>query len=121
MIMKEVCKDVQTEPVLLPTEAELRNGANMAERARLDISARGVFGMKERTFFDVRITHPNAKYNQGKTMEQVYHHQEMEKKRMYNDRIIQMTVCHLFIFLKYRVCSFLLYSVMFCNREFSVH
>ena len=33
----------------------------------------------------------------------------------------QMAVCHLFIFLKYRVCSFLLYSVMFCNREFSVH
>ena len=66
MIMKEVCKDVQTEAVLLPTEAELRNGANMAERARLDISARGVFGMNERTFFDVRIIHPNAKYNQGK-------------------------------------------------------
>ena len=88
MIMKEVCKDVQTEPVLLPTEAELRNGANMAERARLDISARGAFGLNERTFFDVRMTHPNAKYNQGKTVEQIYHHQEMEKKRMYNDRII---------------------------------
>ena len=90
MIMKGVYKDVQTEPVLLPTEAELRNGANMAERARLDMSARGVFGLNERTFFDVRITHPNANYNQEKTMEQIYHHQEMGKKRMYNDRIIQV-------------------------------
>ena len=31
-----------------------------------------------------------SSYNQGKTMEQIYHHQEMEKKRMYNDRIIQV-------------------------------
>ena len=55
----------------------------------MDIYAKGVFGLNERTFFDVRITHPNAKYNQGKTMEKIYHHQDMEKKRMYNDRIIQ--------------------------------
>ena len=39
---------------------------------------------------DVRITHPNAPYNQGKRMEQIYSHHEMEKKRFYNDRIMQI-------------------------------
>ena len=43
ILMREVCKDVQIEPVLIPTETDLQNGTNMAERARLDISARGIF------------------------------------------------------------------------------
>ena len=90
IILREVCKDVQIEPVLLPTAAELRNGSNLAERARLDISARGVFGQNERTFFDVRITHTNAEYNKNKTLEQIYKHHEQEKKRTYNDRILQI-------------------------------
>ena len=41
--MREVCKDVKVEPVLLPTRAEAAARGNTAEGARLDVSARGVW------------------------------------------------------------------------------
>ena len=89
-LMKEVCRDVQIEPTLLPTSNELRNGTIISERARLDISARGLHGQNEKTFFDVRVTHPNSESNKEKSLEQIYKQHEAEKKRSYNDRIIQV-------------------------------
>jgi hypothetical protein len=91
MMMKEVSKDVQVEPGLLPVPTGvLPAGANVQAGARLDISARGIFRQNERTFFDVRVTHPNADYNRENTLEQIYKHHEDEKKRKYNGRIIQV-------------------------------
>jgi hypothetical protein len=89
-LLKEVCRDVQIEPVLLPTQEELRNGTNTAERARLDISARGLHRQNEKTFFDVRITHPNCDTQKDKSLSQIYADHEAEKKRTYNDRVIQV-------------------------------
>ena len=90
-LMKEVCKDVQTEPGLLPAnEDEMRRGTNTALQARLDISARGVWSHSERTFFDVRITHPNTETNRGKTLSQIYQKNEKEKNNLYNERIINI-------------------------------
>ena len=62
LIMKEAgCSDVQLEPQLTPVSAELyHQRTNTQDEARLDISARGIFGTYERTFFDARITHPNC-------------------------------------------------------------
>lgn len=92
LMMKEIAKDVQIEPVLLPIseQIQLKAGTNLAPHARLDISARGIWSACERTFFDVRVTHPNTQTNRNKTMEQIYSANEHEKKTLYNDRVLQV-------------------------------
>ena len=64
-MMKDVCKDVQIEPSLMPVEPNNFNNARTttAEGARLDISARGLISTFECTFFDVRVCHPLAASN----------------------------------------------------------
>ena len=86
-LMNEVCSDVKVEPMLLPTDEE-RTAGSTAVKARLDVSARGVWGRCERTFVDVRVTHPTAKSYVAKSMKQQYLENEREKKSKYNDRII---------------------------------
>ena len=86
-LLKEVCTDVKVEPVLIPTDGEQRTG-NTALRARLDVSARGLWSRYERTFLDVRVTHPTAQSHLQKSMEQLYKENEREKKALYNDRVI---------------------------------
>ena len=41
-------------------------------------------------FFDVRVFDPNAKRYEGKTLQQCYRTNEMEKKRKNNERILQV-------------------------------
>lgn len=85
--MQEVCRDVKIEPELIQIEREMIQG-NTAPKARLDISARGVWSQCEKTFFDVRVTHPNAESHRSKSLQQIYKQNESEKKRLYNDRVI---------------------------------
>ena len=60
-IMRKVCRDVQTKPTLLPiNENDYERKVNTADNARLDISARGRWNRCEKTFFDIRITHPTS-------------------------------------------------------------
>ena len=60
-IMREVCRDVQTEPTLLPiNENDYQRNVNSADNPRLDISVRGLWNSCEQTFFDIRITHPTS-------------------------------------------------------------
>ena len=91
-IMREVCKDVQLEPMLQPMENIVfdNSGTNDAPNARLDIAVRGLWNSHERTFFDVRITHPGAPSNRDKPLDQLYRQHEREKKNLYNERIIQI-------------------------------
>ena len=89
-LLKSVCKDVRTEPELLPVGGSVLNSTNNAEKARLDVSAVGIWSPMERTFMDVRIVHPNSPSYQGKKMEKIYQLHENEKKRKYNQRIIQV-------------------------------
>ena len=89
-LMKDVCKDVRVEPQLLPLDSEIDRTGNVAEKARADVSAIGVWGSHERTFLDVRIFHPNAPTHIDKPIEQIYESQEREKKNEYNERIIQV-------------------------------
>ena len=44
----------------------------------------------ERTFFDVRVTHPNAPSNRSIPLNKLYVKHETEKKVKYEDRIIQV-------------------------------
>ena len=59
-LLKEVCKDVKVEPELLPIGDTETSSSNDAEKARLDVSAVGIWSSTERTFLDVRVMHPNS-------------------------------------------------------------
>ena len=89
-LMQEVCADVKVEPELLPLDNNLMGNGNNAEKARLDVSGVGVWGPLEKTFLDVRIMHPNAPSYVNKDIKQVYISHEKEKKRAYNERILQI-------------------------------
>ena len=58
-LQREVCRDVVIEPQLLPLDNEVVQGAQ-GDQVALDISSRGLWSTFERTFFDVRVLHPNA-------------------------------------------------------------
>ena len=78
--MKEVCTDVKIEPSLLPVNPDdYSTRANTSDGARLDISACGVRGTFERTFIDIRVSHPHAPSNVTLTLQQVYEKNEKEK------------------------------------------
>ena len=51
-LMKEVCRDVVTEPQLIQLDNEDIQGAK-SDKAAPDISSRGLWSTFERTFFDV--------------------------------------------------------------------
>ena len=85
--MQKVCSDVKVEPMLIPTDAE-RASSTTADRARLDVSGRGIWSQYERTFVDIMVTHPTAQSHAGKKMSQLYRECEQYKKRKYLDRII---------------------------------
>ena len=88
--MREVCHDVQVEPDLLPIEGDVSRSGNTAEKARLDVAGIGVWGSYQRTYLDIRITHPNAPSYVNKPIEDVYLIHENEKKNKYNERVIQI-------------------------------
>ena len=91
-IMKEArCKDVVTEQHLIPTKGDhLRARTEKGDQSRMDIAATGVFSPMERTFFDVRVTHPNAPSNRSIPLNKLYVKHETEKKVKYEDRIVQV-------------------------------
>ena len=58
--LRLVTNDVRIEPLLTPKESpNFQQKGKSTDKARLDISARGVWSTFKRTFFDVRII--NAK------------------------------------------------------------
>ena len=52
-ILKDICKDVKIEPELLPIGNSTVGSSNTAIKARLDVSAVGIWSPMERTFLDV--------------------------------------------------------------------
>ena len=90
--LSEVCKDIVIEPILLPITGEQFNQRSTitGNEARLDISARGVWNPMDKTFFDIRVFHPGAKSNTASDMATVYKRHEDEKKRCYNDRVLEV-------------------------------
>ena len=88
--LNEVGKDVKLEPELIPTSMTFKGSTADGDGAHPDISARGVWLPCEKTFFDIMVTHPNAKYNLSKPLDKVYKEREDQKKRKYNDRIMNV-------------------------------
>ena len=91
-LLAEVCCDVCVEPPLneLTGETLELRSANTSSEARLDISARGVWAKGQRAFFDVRVIDPLARKYNGQTPAQCYRSNEKEKKRSYNERVLQV-------------------------------
>jgi len=55
----------------------------------VDISARGLWNSCEKTFFDIRTTHPTSQSYSGKSLAEVYQQHEKEKGK-YNQRVIDI-------------------------------
>ena len=86
-MQREVCRDVVIEPRLLPLTNEEVEGVQ-GERSATDISSRGLWSTFERTFFDVRVLHPNSPSYVNTDISKLYRSHELEKMRKYNARII---------------------------------
>ena len=78
-LLKKVCNDVEIEPKLQPVNND---------EARLDIRARGFWRPGQSAFFDVRLTNTNAQSQVNTPIESIYKKHENEKKRKYNDRVL---------------------------------
>ena len=90
LMLKEVCKDVRTEPELIPIGDTEVQSSIKGDKARADVSAVGFWSPMERTFLDVQIIHPNSSSYLATTQHQLYIQKENEKKACYNDRILQV-------------------------------
>ncbi|KAG0724864.1 hypothetical protein GWK47_039737 [Chionoecetes opilio] len=88
-MLREVCRDVSTEPTLLPLDGEQLQyrTANIANEARVDVSARGFWTRGQRAFMDIRIFDPMAACHRGISLEAAHQRNEQKKIRAYGDRI----------------------------------
>ena len=58
-MLEEVSSEVEVEPALQPLSGEEIKG-NQSDEARSDLSARRFWITGQRTFFVIRVFHPNA-------------------------------------------------------------
>ena len=90
-LLREVCSSVEVEPLLLPLTGErLPSGSNLADGARLDVSAVNLWSPLARAFVDVRVFNSQASTNWAKTIPQMYISHENQKKTEYLPRVIQI-------------------------------
>ena len=77
---------------MLPIESANFQGGqgNQTDKARLDISATGLWGPFQKTMMDVRIFHPYAKTYKDQKISDVYSRHEKEKQRSYLHRVLQI-------------------------------
>ena len=86
------CTNVEVEPQLQPLDNErfnLRTAVTSPE-ARLDFKAGGFWSRGVTAFFDVIVTPVNSKCNQGKETSTIFREQEEDKKRKYQQRVLNV-------------------------------
>ena len=88
-MLRMVCTDVETEPVLQEITGEELN-RNKAPDARLDVHTRGSWDRQQSAFFDVRVCHPNADSYRELSSKQIFQRYENEKKRQYSRRVLEV-------------------------------
>ena len=90
--MKEVCIDVEEEPLLQEVTGEIFKSktAKIEKDARLDISARGFWMRGQKVFCDVRVFNPLTKCHRTKTLAKVHELNEKEKKVKYAARVVDV-------------------------------
>ena len=64
--------------------------ANKSDQARVDISARGFWLTGQVAFFDIRVSKPTAKRYVNQELHKSFQVNEIEKKKQYNERILQV-------------------------------
>ena len=90
-LLKDVCHDVQIEPQLQSIgNTAFRRSANTEDGARLDVRARGFWRDGQQAFFDVRVTNADNNSQQTKPLKTILRSHEDEKKRQYNQRIMEI-------------------------------
>ena len=84
-------KGMETETGLISVSGELLSPGTMAEEdAKLDVCSRNLWALLAKEFADIRVFHPNAPSNATKTIPAMYRAHEMEKKRKYNAKVINI-------------------------------
>ena len=91
-LLHSVCNDVEVEPPLQPVPAgnKFQLSANTKEEGRTDVRARGFWRDGQNAFFDVRVTNADCQSQRNKTLKSTLKKHEQEKKRQYNQRIMQI-------------------------------
>lgn len=89
-LLKDVCHDVQVEPIQTLTGEVLNGGANSSDEARLDVSVRDFLQRGQLAFYDVRVFNPFAKSHLNQKLDTAFRSNENEKKRQYNQRVIEV-------------------------------
>jgi hypothetical protein len=92
-MMKTVCNDVEIESPLqrVPNPKSFnKKTANLANDARLDIRTRGFWRDGQNAFFDVRVTNAECSSQVNSTVQSVLRKHETDKKREYNQRVIDI-------------------------------
>ena len=75
----------------ITTEAMTRHSANTTDGARLNIAVYGFWGGRYKwSFLDVRVFNPYAPSNRNTTIEKCFKKHEQEKKRAYEQRILDI-------------------------------
>ena len=77
------------EPPLQPLNGEdlVPACANRRDDARADTCARGFWGRRQSTFFDIRVFHPNAPSYRQTQVGYLFRRHELEKKCEYGDHV----------------------------------
>ena len=90
--LKEVCIDVEEEPLLQEITGEVFKAktTKIEKDARPDISARGFWMRGQKVFCDVRVFNPLTKCHRSKSLSKVHEINEKEKKVKYAARIIEV-------------------------------
>ena len=88
-LLSKVCNDVETEPRLLPLDGEVVGGVT-GDDARPDIRAKSIWRNAQNGYFDICVSNIFSESLQHLDSETVYHRYEEEKKRKYNDRIMNV-------------------------------
>lgn len=91
-MLREVCHDVSTEPLLLPLNGEHMRyrTANTTNEARVDVGARGFWTRGQKAYFDIRIFDPMAACHRELSLEAAHNRNEQEKMRAYSERILHV-------------------------------
>ena len=91
--LTEVCPNVSIEPALQPLSGEAfsHRSANVEDAARLDVKAQNFWGSnRESAFFDIRVFNSYAPSNCKLSSAACYRKHELEKRRAYERRIIEV-------------------------------
>ena len=91
-LLSNVCNDVEIKPKLLPVTGENFQIEQRLIRteAILAIRSRGFWVRGQQAFFDTRVFDSNAKRYLNSALPQCYAQNEKEKKRQYNERVLQI-------------------------------